>query len=362
MWPDDRLCRLFGITHPVIQAPMAGSDTPALTGAVTEAGGLGSVGAADMTPETLPGHWRAVRARTAGPVNLNFFAHRRPEIDEQAAARARALVYPFYVELDLALTPEEVPEVIETRLPFGEEMLAAVLALDPPPAVASFHFGLPDEALLAPLRARGIRIIATATTVDEARELAARGVDAIVAQGIEAGGHQGFFLGDAPAGMGLLALVRRAADAVPVPVIAAGGIMDGRGIAAALAAGAAGVQMGTAFLGCPEAALAPSRLAAMRAAEGHMTRLTRAFSGGFARAIVNRFVAALAPHDDELPAFPLMDAVTGPLRRAARERDLADMMALYAGQGVGLLRELPAADLVAALAAEAAEALAARSG
>ena len=360
MWPDRRLCELLGTEHPIIQAPMAGSDSPALAASVANAGGLGSIGCAAMTPDGVRASWQDVRDATNGAVNLNFFTHPRPGVDEQAAARAKALVMPFYMELGLATTPDDVPEVVETSLPFDEAMFEAVTELAPP--VVSFHFGLPESRFVETLRGRGTVILSTATTPSEARDLEARGVDAIVAQGWEAGGHHGYFLGEKGAPMGTMTLVPQVVDAVSVPVIAAGGIADGRGIAAALALGAAGVQMGTAFLTTAESGAPAVHRAALMASDGSDTRPTRAFSGRPARGIANRYMDMMAKHEGELPDFPLMNAVTGPLRTASAEAGTPDFYSLWSGQAVGLNREMPAGELLGRLVEETRAAMARLTG
>ncbi len=360
MWPDRRLAELLGIEHPIVQAPMASSDSPALAAAVANAGGLGSIGCAAMTPDGVRAAWEAARGATNGALNLNFFAHRPPGIDEQAAARAKALVMPFYMELGLATKPDDVPDVVESSFPFGEAALEAVLELGP--SVVSFHFGLPEAGLVEALKQRGTVILCTATTPAEARDLEARGVDAVVAQGWEAGGHHGHYLGARGAPIGTLALVPQVVDAVSVPVIAAGGIADGRGIAAALALGAAGVQLGTAFLTTAESGAPAVHRAALMASDGSDTRPTPAFSGRPARGIVNRYVEMMEKHEAELPDFPLMNTVTGPLRKASAEAGTADFYALWSGQAVGLNRELPAAELVERLVEETRAALARLAG
>ncbi len=360
MWPDRRLAELLGVEHPIVQAPMPGSDTPELAAAVANAGALGSIGCAAMTPDGVRAAYAAARQATNRAINLNFFAHRPPEIDEQKAARAKALVMPFYMELGLAATPDDVPDVVAASPPFGEAMFEALAELRPP--VASFHFGLPEARFIEALKAAGTAVLATATTPAEARELEVRGVDAIVAQGWEAGGHHGYFLGETGAPMGTMALLPQVVDAVGVPVIAAGGIADGRGIAAALALGAAGVQLGTAFLTTAESgAPAPHRAALMRS-DGSDTRPTRAFSGRPARGIANRYSEMMRKHEAELPDFPLMNSVTGPLRRASAEAGLADFLALWSGQAAGLSRELPAGELVERLVEETRAALARLAG
>ncbi|MFQ5566446.1 MAG: NAD(P)H-dependent flavin oxidoreductase [Paracoccaceae bacterium] len=352
MWRDRRLCDLLSIEHPIIQAPMAGSDTAALAAAVANAGAMGSRGCAMMSPEQFAAAYGETRAATNGALNMNFFAHAAPGDDEQKAARARALLAPFYMELDLG----EVPEVTETNFPFGEAVFEAVIEARSP--VVSFHFGLPEARFVAALKEAGTVILCTATTPAEARDLEARGVDAIIAQGWEAGGHHGYYLTGKGAQTGTMALVPQIVDAVGLPVIAAGGIADGRGIAAALALGAAGVQIGTAFLSCAESGIAAPHRAALAASDGSDTRPTKAFSGRPARGIVNRYLAAMAAHEDDLPDFPLMNTVTGPLRKASAEAGSSDFLSLWSGQAVGLNREATAAELVESLVEETQTAMA----
>lgn len=325
---------------------MAGSDTPALAAAVSNAGGLGSIGCAMMSPERFRAVHAETRAATNRALNMNFFAHASPGHDEQKAARARALLAPFFMEMNLG----EVPEVIETNFPFGGAVFEALLAARPP--VVSFHFGLPEQQFVAALKAAGVAILCSATTPAEARDLEARGVDAIIAQGWEAGGHHGYYLTEKGARIGTMALVPQIVDVVGVPVIAAGGIADGRGIAAALALGAAAVQIGTAFLTTAEAGISPPHRAALLACDGSNTRPTRAFSGRPARGIVNRYMTAMEAHESDLPDFPLMNTVTAPLRKASAETGSPDFIALWSGQAVGLNREGTAAELIESLVAE----------
>jgi len=327
-WPDTRLLDLLQIEHPIIQAPMAGSATPALAAAASNAGALGSLGCAMMDTGAVRGAVGELRDRSNRAFNLNFFCHAPPGHDPARDARAAELLAPFYRELGLG----EMPAALATNFPFGEEMLELLLELRP--QVASFHFGLPDEALVRPLKDAGVVILSSATTPGEARRLEAMGVDAIIAQGFEAGGHRGHFAAPYESTwIGTLALVPQVVDAVRVPVIAAGGIADGRGIAAALAA-----------------------------ASGEDTAMTRAFSGRPARGIRNRYLDAMAPHEETLPDFPLMNTLAGPLRKACAARGSGDFIALWAGQAVGLNRTLPAAELVETLVAETRARLAAVAG
>jgi nitronate monooxygenase len=349
MWPRTDLLDLLQIDHPIVQAPMAGSTTPELAAAVSNAGALGSLGCGSMPAAGLRAEIAALRSATNRSFNLNFFAHPVSKKDDAVAARTRARLKPFYEERGLG----EVPSVGRAPFePFGAEALA--ILLEEPPRVVSFHFGLPEPEMVAALKDAGCAILCSATSVAEAKMLAAAGVDAIIAQGWEAGGHRGAFdvtLEDV--GIGTLALVPQIVDAVDVPVIAAGGIADGRGIAAAFALGASGVQIGTAFLSCPEARVSDLHRAAMRNASDHDTRLTRAYSGRPARAKTNRYVEAMAEQREPLPDFPLMFPMIDPLlQHDAASADPQIQFLLY-GQATPLNREAPAARLVETLVEEA---------
>ncbi|WP_375462935.1 NAD(P)H-dependent flavin oxidoreductase [uncultured Methylobacterium sp.] len=342
----------LGIAHPIVQAPMIGPK-PALAAAVSAAGGLGSLGCAASSRDQVRADAETIRARTDRPFNLNFFAHRRPPPDAEREAGWRRRLARYDAEFDL--DPDTQVAVAE-RAPFDAAMAGLVAELRP--AVASFHFGLPDEALLAPVRAAGCAILASATTVREARWLAERGVDAIIAQGAEAGGHRSMFLTEDVAGqIGTFALVPQVADAVDLPVIAAGGIADGRGVAAALMLGAAAVQVGTAYLLCPEAGISALHRAALLAAGDEDTALTNVFTGRPARGLRNRALRELGPLSADAPAFPRAAAALQPLRAAAEARGSADFTPLWSGQAAALARETGAADLTAALARAAAQTL-----
>lgn len=344
MWPTTRLSELIGIDYPIIQAPMAGASTPALAAAVSNAGGLGSLGCAFHTPEKVREALRETRGATNRPVNVNFFVHEPPRRDDAREDRFRSLLDPYYEELGIG----EPPPLAEPMAPFGEAMLEVVL--EEGPRVVSFHYGLPKAEHVAAIKQAAAAVLSTATTVSEAKILAERGVDAVIAQGFEAGGHRGTFAAPHEAAqVGAMALVPQIADAVDVPVIAAGGIADGRGIAAAFALGASGVQMGTAFVSCPESAARDLYRQALRDSRDDGTRLSRAFSGRPARWLLNRYVAEMAEHADSIPDYPLPSSQTAPLAAASYQRGSHDFANMLAGQAAPLNRELPAADLVKVL-------------
>jgi nitronate monooxygenase len=287
----------------------------------------------------------ATRQLTNRPINVNFFVHAPPHIDPAQVAAVTERLRPYYAEL--GLTPPAA--AMAPFPPFDAAALAALLELRP--AVASFHFGLPPADAVSALKQAGMLLLSSATTPQEAMQLERAGADAIIAQGWEAGGHRGTFAVPFEQGqIGTMALVPLVVDAVRVPVIAAGGIADGRGLAAALALGAAGAQIGTAFLSCPETAIHPLHRAALLQ-PGAATQVTRAFTGRPARSLANRYVTEMAGAD-ALP-FPAQASLSGPLARAAAERGSADFLPLWSGQAVGLSRVLPAAELVQALVHEA---------
>jgi nitronate monooxygenase len=333
----------LSLSQPVIQAPMAGGgDTPKLVAAVSNAGGLGSFGAAYLAPDQIAQYGRDVRALTTRPFGVNLFApSAAPEIGNLREIRRK--LEPYYAELGVPL-PEKV-----TAQPFDfEAQLAA--ALDCGAQVFSFTFGnLPAETVKR-AQSRGMFVMGTATTVEEAKALARSGVDAIIAQGAEAGGHRGSFLAGFDSSLiGTMALVPQIVDAVSVPVIASGGIMDGRGVTAALVLGASAVQMGTAFLTCAEAGIPSAYKEALLSAREEDTRITRAFSGRPARGIVNRFMQEIG---DEVPPFPIQNQLTRPLRNAAIKAGRAEFLNLWGGQGVRLARRQSAAELIVRIEAE----------
>jgi nitronate monooxygenase len=341
-WPDRRFLDLVGTEHPVIQAPMAGAGGVDLCVAAIEGGALASLPCGMLSPEQVRAQVAGVRSRTNGPLNLNFFCHTMPEeVDDSAW---RAVLRPYYDEFGI-----EPGNGGPLRLPFDGEMCA--VAEEIRPEVISFHFGLPDPQLLDRVKASGAVVIGNATTVEEARWLEQRGVDAIIAQGFEAGGHTGRFLGGDPAeALGLFALVPQVADAVSVPVIAAGGIADGRGIAAAVFLGASGVQLGTAYLHAPETPISDAHRE--RLSDGH-TLFTNLMSGGLARGLHGRLIDELGPIRPEALPYPLASAPLAPIRAAAEKRGEYGFGPMWAGQAAPLGQAIPAAELTRKLTADA---------
>jgi nitronate monooxygenase len=346
MWPDTRLIELLGIEAPIVQAPMAGAMDADLVIAAAQAGALGSLPCAMLSPEKIREQVALVRAQLASPFNLNFFCHATHADDPKRAAAWRARVAPEYVALGL---DPHAPLAPASRAPF--DAAACTLVEELKPRVVSFHFGLPDKALLGRVKAAGCVVLASATTVKEAAWLETRGVDAIIAQGAEAGGHRGMFLTeDLAAQPGTIALVPQVVDAVRVPVIAAGGIADARGIVAAFALGAAGVQLGTVYLRCAEAKISAPYRAALAHAGDDSTVLTNVFTGRPARGIRNEAVDLLGPIAKDAPAFPHAATALAPLRAAAERAGSGGFSPLWAGQAVHLARAMPAAALTRELA------------
>ena len=347
MWPDNRIQNLFGIQLPIIQAPMAGVAFSDLVIGVSEAGGLGSLACALLTREQIVQEVKTIRQQTSRPINLNFFCHQPPKADAEREVAWRRVLEPYFVELGLDATA--LPTV-PGRAAFDSAMCD--LVAERRPNVVSFHFGLPEKTLVARVRATGAKILSTATTVQEARWLESEGCDAIIAQGFEAGGHRGMFLTrDTFAQIGTLSLVPQMVDSVKVPVIAAGGIADARGIAAAFSLGASAVQIGTAYLFSPEARISPLYRQALRS-EGNQTVLTNVFTGRAARAIANRMVRETGPMSELVPDFPLAGGFSAPLRVASEANGVTDFTPMWSGQSAGLARELPAKEITQRLASE----------
>jgi len=348
-FPDRHIQNLFSVEFPIIQAPMAGSVGSEMVIAVSEAGGLGSLPCAMLTPEQAKTELGVIRQRTARPINVNFFCHQPPEYNSAVEAAWKERFRPYYAEF--ALDPDTATAA-GARIPFDSAMADVVAEFAP--EVVSFHFGLPEPSLVERVRATGAKLISSATSVDEAHWLEDHGCDAIIAQGYEAGGHRGMFLSqDISTQAGTMALVPQVVDAVQVPVIAAGGIGDARGIAAAFVLGASAVQIGTAYLFCPEAKIGPLHRGALKGAKDNGTVLTNVFTGRPARGIVNRLIEEVGPMLELAPEFPLAAGTVTPLRVAAESAGSRDFTALWAGQAAALARDLPAGELTQRLAAEA---------
>jgi len=341
------LQQLLGTELPIIQAPMAGVQGSALAVAVSNAGGLGSLPCAMLSLDAIRSEIAAITAQTAKPLNVNFFCHTSPEFSAEREAMWRAALSHYYRAF--GIDSDTIP-VGPGRAPFSAE--AAELLTEFKPAVVSFHFGLPPPQLLARARAWGSKVLSSATTVEEALWLEAHGVDAVIAQGLEAGGHRGMFLSDdLSTQLGTFALLPQVVRAVKLPVIAAGGIADARGVAAAMALGAAGVQIGTAYLLCPEATTSAVHRAALKSEAARHTALTNLFTGRPARGIVNHAMRALGPISDAAPAFPLATAAIAPLRARAESEGAGDFSPLWSGQNAGGCKEIPAVRLTRELAA-----------
>jgi nitronate monooxygenase len=344
-WPDTRILDLLGIELPIIQAPMAGANGSAMVIAASNAGGLGSMPAALLTIEQLREELKTIRQHSQRPFNINYFCHQPPAPDEQRARDWKNLLEPYYRELGADF---DAPTPVSNRAPF--DVAACEVVEEFRPEVVSFHFGLPEKSLLDRVKATGAKILSSATTVEEAVWLEQHGCDAIIAMGYEAGGHRGMFLSDdLSSQVGTLALVPQIVDAVKVPVIAAGGISDARGVAAAFMLGASAVQVGTAYLFTPEAKVSASHYKALRTAKESETAVTNLFTGRPARGILNRVMREIGPISDKAPKFPLAGGALMPLRA----KDEADFSNLWAGQAFRLSAEMTTAELTRRLAGEA---------
>jgi nitronate monooxygenase len=343
-----KISELFGTELPIIQAPMAGAQAGAMAIAVSNAGALGSLPCALLSVEAMRKELEAIKAQTAKPYNVNFFCHASPVPSAEREAAWRAALAPYYREY--GIDPATIPAG-PGRAPFSEEFADALEPFHPP--VVSFHFGLPPKALLDRVKRWGAKVLCTATTVDEARWLEAKGVDVIIAQGVEAGGHRGMFLsGDLTTQVGTFSLLPQVVRAVRLPVVAAGGIADATGVAAALALGAAGVQAGTAYLLCPEAMTSAIQRAALKSEAACHTALTNLFTGRPSRGIVNRVMRELGAMSGAPPDFPLATAAIMPLRAKAEAKGSSDFTPLWSGQNATGCKEIPAAQLTRELAAK----------
>jgi nitronate monooxygenase len=349
MWPDRRLTDLFDIVLPIIQAPMAGAQGSAMAIAVSQAGGLGSQPCAMLSLEQARAEIGIIRQQTDKPFNLNFFCHQPTAPSAEAERVWRQTLGKHYQEF--GIDPASIPQG-PGRNPFDEAYCALVEEFRP--KVVSFHFGLPEAALVKRVKAAGCIILSSATSVREARWLEDHGADAVIAQGYEAGGHRGHFLGDNLANQaGTMALVPQMVDAVKVPVIAAGGIADARGVVAALALGASAVQIGTAYLFTPEAKISAMHRQALQQATDDSTVLTNVFTGRPARGIVNRIIRELGPLTNLAPAFPLAVASTAPLRAKAEAAGSGEFSPLWSGQAASLARAMDSGEFTKTVMAEA---------
>lgn len=339
------LTHLLGTEHPLIQAPMAGVQGSAMAVAVSNAGALGSLPCAMLTTEAIRQELEAITRQSNRPYNLNFFCHTPPDPKVEREAMWRQALAPYLAEFDI--DPATIPAGAG-RAPFSHAVCDVVEPFRPP--VVSFHFGLPSAELLVRVKSWGAKVLSSATTVDEALWLEAHGADAVIAQGLEAGGHRGHFLSDdLSLQMGTIALLPQVVRAVKCPVIAAGGIADAAGIQAALALGAAGVQLGTAYMLCSEAATSAIHRAALQSDAARHTALTNLFTGRPARGIVNRLMRELGPISPAAPEFPLATATIGPLRAKAEGQGSGDFSPLWAGQNAVGCKSVSAAELTAML-------------
>lgn len=344
---------MFGIELPIIQAPMAGASGSEMAIATSEAGGLGSLPCAMLDAANARAEIAVIRQRTSKPLNVNFFCHTSPKPNPDRDAGWKERLASYYLELSLDPTVS-TPTV--NRAPFDAAMCEVVEEFKP--EVVSFHFGLPEQSLLNRVKQSGAVVISSATTVEEARWLEDNGCDAIIAQGYEAGGHRGMFLTEDTATQpGTCALVPQVVDAVNVPVVAAGGIADGRGIAAAFALGAAGVQIGTAYLLTSESLITDLYREALSEARDDQTALTNVFSGRPARGLLNRVMREVGPMSDLAPAFPTAGAALAPLKAKAESQGTSDFSSLWSGQAASLVRETNSSELTQQLAADAQELL-----
>ncbi len=337
---------LLGTEHPIIQAPMAGVQDSALTLAVSVAGGLGSLPCAMLSHDALKTELETLKAKTNKPINLNFFCHTPPTPNAEAEKQWRKALQPYFNEYDI--DPNKIPNG-PGREPFSH-LIADILEVYKP-AIISFHFGLPEKTLLERVQAWGTKILSSATTIEEALWLEANGVDGIVAQGLEAGGHRGMFLSkDLTTQMGTFALVPQIVKRVNVPVIAAGGIADKQGVASALDLGAAAVQIGTAYLLCNESKVTALHRSALKSDTAHLTAITNVFSGRPARGIINRAIASLGPLSEHTPEFPLAATAITALRSKAESQGSSDFSPLWSGQNASGCKEISAAELTQQLA------------
>ena len=340
MWDNNRVSNILGATYPIIQAPMAGASTPELVVSVCNAGGIGSLGAAKLSLNDLKTQCTIIRENTNRPFNVNFFAHPEPEQNNQKIENMIKLLENFYHQLGIA-------PVLKATNPiptFGKQQLEIIL--DQNPGIVSFHFGLPKEVYINALKEKKIKILSTATTIIEALDLEKRGADIVIAQGYEAGGHRGTYMDDAKEQTGSISLIPQISDAISIPTIAAGGINDGRGIAAAMLLGAEGVQIGTGFLLANEASCNHIYRRALKNSNGSDTCITYGFSGRPARAIKNKYTMATHGMEKLLPNFPIPATLLQEIQAASIKERSPDYLPLWCGQSVSLTLEMPAEKII----------------
>jgi len=349
MWPDRRLIGRFKTEFPIVLAPMAGVMDAELVIAVAQGGGLGSLPCAMLSAEKAREQVNIIRQRVSAPVNLNFFCHKAVDADPAREARWRQRLAPYFREH--GLDPDAAINAAN-RAPFDATFCAVVEELKP--EIVSFHFGLPEPKLLQRVKGAGAIVMSSATTVKEAIWLEENGADIVIAQGADAGGHRAMFLTENISEQpGTFSLLPQVVDAVKVPVVAAGGIADGRGIAAAFALGASAVQIGSAYLRCPESRVTPQGRVALAQASDESTVITNVMTGRPARGVANRVMREVGPISPDAPAFPHAATALGPLKAAAEKQGKVDFTNLWAGQAVRMGREMPAAELTRALAGAA---------
>jgi len=347
VWSQNNFTKALNIKYPIIQAPMASAASIELASEVSNAGGLGSLGLSYHKIENILPDYKKILSKTNHSINLNFMTHKEPSKNDIKAKKYMNEVKKYYEEYKVA----EIPNLINTTETFNKEHLELLLEMNP--KVVSFHFGLPQQDYILSIKNQNIYIISSATTVKEAKILEDSGADAIIAQGYEAGGHRGTFASSYKEGeIGLFSLLPQVVEATSLPVIAAGGIANGKGIAAALMLGAQGVQIGTAFLSCPEASVHPLWQDAISNASTRDTRITSAFTGRPARGIVNRLVIDMENKNDIIPDFPTVGSVIKPLANIAATNGKDDFLSLWAGQSAPMNRNISASELIELLAEE----------
>ncbi|HIG08794.1 MAG TPA: hypothetical protein EYQ51_03420 [Alphaproteobacteria bacterium] len=346
-WYENSLSKALNIKYPIIQAPMASAASVVLAAAVSNAGGLGSLGLSYHKLENILPDYNKIMSKTNHSVNLNFFTHKEPSTNDIKNKKFKDHITKHYKEYGI----DKIPEINNTCETFNNQQLNLLLQMDP--KVVSFHFGLPKAEFIKKIKEQNIYIISSATTVEEAKILENSGADAIIAQGFEAGGHRGTFHSSYQEGeIGLFSLLPQIVDNVKLPVIAAGGIADGRGIAAAFMLGAKGAQLGTAFLTCPEASVHPLWVKALNNSKERETRITSAFTGRPARGIVNRFLRDMEGKENILPDFPTVGSIIKPLANSAAQIGDEDFLSLWAGQSASMSQNMPAKDLMEKLIKE----------